>query len=242
MGNIVKFIPQDKSVILERISMEKIREIVNQLKLVIKGKTIDALFPAIVFGISNNFLSLVESSTLAILVAITLLIKNIIKKNSLIYSISGLMIVLIASGFAFFSGRAENYYLPSVISNFFVFIASLISIFIEKPLAALSSHLTRGWEWDWYLRDDIYPAYKEVSIIWSGFFLIRFLIQLRFYLSGNLVQIGILNLILSLPFTIVILVISYVYGIWKLNNLNGPSVKEYINGESPPWEGQKLGF
>jgi hypothetical protein len=222
--------------------MKKIAEILNQLKLVIKGKTIDALLPAISFALASNFMDIIKASVLAIVISIGLLIRRILLKNSIKYSFWGLVIVLVAAAFALISGKAENYYLPSVISNFSIFIISIISIIIKKPLAAISSHLTRGWIFKWYERDDVYPAYKEVTVIWSIFFLIRFLIQLRFYLIGDIVQIGILNLMLSLPFTIIVLVISYIYGIWRLNNLSGPSVEEYEKNIDPPWEGQKLGF
>jgi len=39
-----------------------------------------------------------------------------------------------------------------------------------------------------------------------------------------------------------LLVVSYLYGIWRLGNLEGPSVEEFKLGQEPPWEGQKRGF
>jgi UPF0716 family protein affecting phage T7 exclusion len=44
------------------------------------------------------------------------------------------------------------------------------------------------------------------------------------------------------PATIALLVVSYLYGTWRLNRLGGPSVEELQERASPPWEGQQRGF
>jgi hypothetical protein len=38
------------------------------------------------------------------------------------------------------------------------------------------------------------------------------------------------------------LVISYIYGTWRLKYLRGPSVEEFRAGAEPPWTGQRRGF
>jgi hypothetical protein len=40
----------------------------------------------------------------------------------------------------------------------------------------------------------------------------------------------------------VLLIVSYLYGTWRLRNLGGPSVEEFQAGEEPPWESQRRGF
>jgi hypothetical protein len=47
---------------------------------------------------------------------------------------------------------------------------------------------------------------------------------------------------LGWPAIIVVLSISYIYGIWRLNNLGGPGVDEFKDNKEPPWDGQKKGF
>jgi len=39
-----------------------------------------------------------------------------------------------------------------------------------------------------------------------------------------------------------LLVISYLYGTWRLRHLKGPSVEEFKAGAEPPWTGQRRGF
>ena len=58
----------------------------------------------------------------------------------------------------------------------------------------------------------------------------------------NSFQLTWINILLGWPFTILILILSYLYGLWHLQNLGGPGVQEYQNDKKPPWEGQKRGF
>jgi UPF0716 family protein affecting phage T7 exclusion len=44
------------------------------------------------------------------------------------------------------------------------------------------------------------------------------------------------------PATMVLLVLSYLYGTWRLRHLGGPSVDEFRNDVQPPWAGQQRGF
>ena len=150
--------------------------------------------------------------------------------------------VLIASGFAYLAGNAANYFLPRVITSGFFFLVALISLIIGKPMAALASHITRGWSLDWFLRKDIKPAYREVTIAWGILFLTRMVLQIMLLRRANLVDVGIANILLGFPATFTVLILTYIYGIWRLKKLKGPGINEFMEGKEPPWEGQKKGF
>jgi len=120
-------------------------------------------------------------------------------------------------------------------------IIATVSLVINKPLAAWASHLTRGWPLKWFWRDDIKPAYREVTIFWIIFLVMRLSIQIYIYRLGES-NLTWANILLGWPFTITILLISYIYGIWRLKKLGGPGVEEYKKNKKPPWDGQKRGF
>jgi antibiotic biosynthesis monooxygenase (ABM) superfamily enzyme len=94
----------------------------------------------------------------------------------------------------------------------------------------------------WFQRKDIMPAYKQVTLIWAILFTLRGVLQLNLYLKGSVGALAFTNLILGFPFTATVLLISYVYGLYKLQKLKGPSVDEFISGKEPPYQGQKKGF
>lgn len=217
-------------------------QIKEEVKQMVTGKTIDALFPPIVYVIGNSFFGLKIGIILALSIAIILGLYRVYKKESFLYALGGLIGIGIASAFAYFGNNAANYFLPKVITSGLSFLLGVISLIVGKPLAAWVSHLSRGWKLEWFFRDDVKPAYSEVTIVWTILFLIRMILQIILLRRGNLVELGWANIMLGFPATFIILILTLVYGMWRLKNLGGPGVDEFINEKEPPWKGQTRGF
>ncbi len=143
---------------------------------------------------------------------------------------------------ALIAKNPSNYFLPGIISNAFVLILAVVSLIFDKPMAAYASHISRGWKIEWYWLKTIKPAYREVTWIWTTFFLMRTIIQLILYTKNALDQLVWANTLMGMPFTIFVLVLSYIYGIWRLKNLKGPGIDEYMANKSAPYRGQNRGF
>lgn len=158
------------------------------------------------------------------------------------YALGGLIGVVFASSLAYLSNNASNYFIPALTTSSLFLLAAIITIIIGKPLAAWASHLSRGWPLAWFWRDDIKPAYREVTIFWALYFALRLSIQLSLFFSEAVLNLAWVNILLGWPTLTVVLVISYIYGIWRLNQLGGPGVDEFKKGKKPPWDGQKKGF
>ena len=62
------------------------------------------------------------------------------------------------------------------------------------------------------------------------------------YQQGAAGSLGLIRTVLGWPYTVLLLILSYLYGLWRLGKLGGPSVEEFQAGASEPWEGQKRGF
>lgn len=221
--------------------MIKFKDLIEELRLVISSKTIDAIFPPLVFIISNNIFSLYIAAITAISVTILIGIRRLLKKQSWKYAFGGLILVSLASGLAYITKNAASYFIPSIINSIILIIISFGSLIIKKPLAAWASHLTRGWPLEWFWREDVKPAYREVTLFWIVFLIIRLSIQITLYRLGES-NLTWANLLLAWPFTIGVLMVSYIYGIWRLKNLGGPGVEEFQENKKPPWNGQKKGF
>ena len=218
------------------------KEILSELKMVLKGNTLDALLPSLLFVFLQSLLGLNTSALVAVLSSFLLTGYRIVRKQKSFYALLGVLGVLFAAGYAAFSGSAENYYLPRLFNGTLLVLVSFGSILFGRPLAALLSHLSRGWPMGWFLRKDVKPAYREVTFIWSVLLLMRLLVQWNLYRGGDLTRLFFINFLMGTPATIVILVLSYVYGIYRLKMLAGPSVDEYLENAPGPWKGQKKGF
>jgi intracellular septation protein A len=222
--------------------MNKGKEILEELTSVLSGKTLDAILPPLIFVIVNSMFGLTTAIIVALVLSSTFGIVRLVRKQSGLYALFGTMGILLAGGFAYLADNATNYFLPGIVTNAFVLILSVITLILDKPLAAYASHLTRGWKLDWFWRKDVKPAYREVTIMWSIFFLVRTIIQVTLFLSNNVDALVWANTIMGLPVTVTVLVLSYVYGIWRLRNLKGPGIDEYMENKTAPFRGQTRGF
>ncbi|ADQ14608.1 DUF3159 domain-containing protein [Halanaerobium hydrogeniformans] len=218
------------------------QEILSELKSIVFSRTFDAILPPLVFAIINNFFTLNYALIFAVFTALAIIFKRIIKKENWKYSFVGLFIVIFASALAFLTDNASSYFLPAIFSSSLLLIITIISLILGKPIAALASHISRSWPLEWFWRKDIKPAYREVSIFWAIFIAFRLSIQILLFQSASPLFLAWSNILLGWPFTITILIISYIYGLWRLKNLGGPGVEEFKNNKKPPWEGQKKGF
>ncbi|MGM0420794.1 MAG: DUF3159 domain-containing protein [Bacillota bacterium] len=219
-----------------------IREIIEELKEVVFRKTFDTILPPLIFIIINGLFGLNTAVIVALSLALILGIRRLLKKQAWHYALGGFLGVSLASALAYLTQSAASYFIPAIITSIILLTSTLISLGMGKPLAAWASHITRGWPLDWFWRDDVKPAYSEVTIFWSVFFAARLSIQILLFRTGNAAGLAWANTLLGWPVTIAVLIASYIYGIWRLRNLGGPGVEEYQEGKKPPWEGQKRGF
>jgi hypothetical protein len=217
-------------------------EIWEELKSVLSGKTFDAILPPIIYALADAIFGLTTAVIAAVGVALLLGVVRLLRKQAWQYAFGGLLAVGFAAGLALLTQNAANYFIPGLISSAVLLALAIGSLIIGKPLAAWASHLTRGWPLDWFWRADVKPAYREVTWMWLFFIAGRFVVQLSLFQQGQTGQLAWANTLLGWPVTIVVLVVSYIYGIWRLRKLGGPGVEEFQAGKEPPWKGQTRGF
>ncbi len=217
-------------------------EITKELRMVLTGKSLDILLPPIIFLLLNNLLSLTIALVGSLLLNILFFSLRIIQKENMYYALGGLIGVLLAITLAYINNNGSNFFLPDIIGTGVLVVITTISLIIKKPLAIWVSHITRGWDLKWFYREDVLPAYREVTIFWLFFFLLRFSIEVYLYISSTVDELVVANIIMGIPLLITVLTISYVYGITRLRKLGGPGIDEFLNGSEPPYRGQIKGF
>ena len=162
--------------------------------------------------------------------------------QSLLYALAGIGSVGLAIFIVWLLGRSEGYFLPNLVSGGMTLALSLVSLLIRRPFVAWTSFIARRWPLDWYWHPRVRPAYSEVTLAWTVFFAVRLFWQVSLFQAQATSQLAIINALLGWPALIILLIFSYLYGTWRLGNLNGPSIEEFRKQVPPPWEGQKRGF
>ena len=218
------------------------KEILEELLAVSKGKTFDAILPPLVFVLANSLTALEYALILSVACGMLLGIRRLVRQQNALYALGGLLGVLAASGFALLTRSAVGYFIPSLLGSAALVLAAVISLAAGRPLAAWASHLTRGWPLEWFWRPDVKPAYREVTWVWAVYFMARLVLLVVLFWLGDALRLAWINSLLGWPVTVLVLIFSYVYGIWRLRSLQGPGVDEYQAGKPAPWRGQTRGF
>jgi hypothetical protein len=226
------------------IQKNRLREVTEEFRTVVAGRSniIDAVLPPIAFLILNVFTPFAVASWGSLVVALVLGGLRLMRGQPLGYALGGLTATALAILAARLSNQAQGFFLPNLINGGLTVLLCLGSVIVKRPLVALTSHLARGWPLKWYWHPRVRPAYGEVTLVWAVFFALRLAVQWFLFQEAEAAIFGLLSVLMGWPATIVLLVVSYLYGTWRLRNLGGPSVEEFEKGSEPPWEGQQRGF
>jgi hypothetical protein len=220
------------------------RELTEEFRTVVveRSNIIDAIVSPVAFLILNAFVGLQVAMWGSLGIALALTVFRLLMGRPVGYALGGLGATALAILAARLSNQAEGYFLPNLITDGLTILACLVSVIVRRPLVALTSHLARQWPLEWYWHKRVRPAYAEVTLAWAIFFTLRLAIKWFLFREVEATILGILSVIMGWPATILLLVLSYLYGTWRLRNLDGPSVEELREGADPPWEGQQRGF
>jgi len=226
------------------MSQSKFRELVDEFRTVVLGKSnlADTVIPTVAFLIVNGTLGLDYAMWSSLLIAAVIAVLRLLRRQPVRYALGGAASVLFAIVLSRLLGRAEGYFLPTVVNGAVVFVITLGSVLVRRPLVAWTSYLARRWPLKWYWHPRVRPAYSEVTLAWAVVFGLRLWLQVVLYRADDPERFATFSLIGGWPTTVVLLVLSYLYGTWRLKQLAGPSVEEFEAGTPPPWQGQRRGF
>lgn len=229
---------------VENMKSAKTIELWEELKEVFLSKNnfIDFLLPPLVFVVSNSLIGIVWGIAISIAMTVILIAIRAIRKASISNALAGIAGIGISAAVAYFIGDSKGYFLSDILQGYGLAIISLISIFVGWPTVAITSKIVRRWPSEWYKHPRVSPAYTEVTFFWTVFFALQASVQLYVLNNQDIAIYTMLNLITGWPGTITLLITSYLYGIWRLQKLGGPSVNEFKSNAEPPWKGQERGF
>jgi hypothetical protein len=221
----------------------KLQELLDEFRLVLgAGSLMDAIIPPVIFLLINGLLGFQAAMWVSLGLAVLLAVLRLRRKQSLLYALAGIGSVGVAIAIVWLLGRSEGYFLPNLVSGGMTVALGLVSLIIRRPFVAWTSFIARRWPLDWYWHPRVRPAYTEVTIAWTVFFSARLLWQVSLYQAQAADQLAFINALLGWPALIILLVLSYLFGTWRLKNLKGPSVEEFKGQAPPPWRGQQRGF
>lgn len=222
----------------------KLSELLQELRDVVLGNRglIDIILPPLLFLVLVRWATFLAAIWGSLSLAVLLFGWRLVRRQSVLTALGGVAGVLLSLALVHFLNREEGFFLPNILTGIGTVVLAVGSILAGKPMVAWTSYIARRWPRDWYWHPRVRPAYTEVTWFWAFFFLLKVGLQIFLFQSQQAEQLATLNLLLGWPATLLLLIVSYLYGTWRLRNLQGPSVVEFKDNAEPPWEGQQRGF
>jgi hypothetical protein len=222
---------------------DKARELLEEFRGVMgKVGLLDTILPPILFLMLNSLAGFTAATSGALGLSVIIVVLRLRRGQSLLYSLGGMGSVALAIALALLLGRTEGYFIPGIVNSGITVALAVVSLIIRKPMVAWTSYLARRWPLEWYWHARVRPAYTEVTVAWILFFALRLFWQVNLFQRQDTGYLALVNALTGWPATVVLLIVSYLYGTWRLAMLHGPSIEEFRNNSPAPWQGQRRGF
>ncbi|HEU4656885.1 MAG TPA: DUF3159 domain-containing protein [Capillimicrobium sp.] len=165
----------------------------------------ESTLPAVAFviAVTASGRDIRLAAIIAVAIAAVFALARVVRRQTPLYAVSGVIGVAIAGWIASRTGKAENFFLPGLLMNAAYAGAFLISIVVRRPLVGVvfAGLSKQGSAW----REDParLRAFTRASWIFVVLFLARIAVQLPLYLADALVALGTARVAMGLPLFIV---------------------------------------
>jgi len=162
---------------------------------------IDTGLPTVVFitVFALNGRVLTPALIAAVVTGVLLVGWRLIQRQSLQQIFTGFVGLAIAAGFSAWTGNAEDFFLPGLLTNIGYGTVFLVSVLIGWPaLGVVMGYLTgdgTSWRSDRRLR----RTYAAATWVWVGVFVLRLSVQGPLYLAGAIEPLGLARVIMGWP-------------------------------------------
>jgi len=162
---------------------------------------IDTGLPTVVFisVFALNGRVLTPALIAAVITGVLLIGWRLVQRQSLQQIFTGFIGLAIAAGFSAWTGNAEDFFLPGLLTNIGYGTVFLVSILVGWPaLGVVMGYLTgdgTAWRSDRGLR----RTYTAATWVWVGVFFARLSVQGPLYLAGAIEPLGLARVIMGWP-------------------------------------------
>jgi hypothetical protein len=163
-----------------------------------------ALVFVIVYTAAGNDIK--TSGICAVAVAVVFGLARVLRRQTPIYALSGVLGVAISGYIAHRTGKAENFFLLGFLLNIGYASAFLISMAVRWPLIGVLVSALSKMDYSWRQDPVLMKAYNRTTALWAILFLLRLVVQLPLYFADALVALGAARIGMGVPL--------FVVGIW----------------------------
>lgn len=163
--------------------------------------TLPGLVFVVVFVPSRE---LAPSLIAALGVALAAVVVRLVQRSPVTQAFSGVLGILIGVAWAWWSGRAQDFFAGGLLANIGYLLAMVVSIAVRWPAVGVVVALLRGEDHAW--RTDPERAHERRRFVWAtwvlaGVFALRLAVQVPLYLAGEdaVGALGTAKLVMGVP-------------------------------------------
>lgn len=163
-------------------------------------------FAAIYFLTQKNLhIALIAAITAALILGVLRKVRG----GSLQNVASGFIGVGISAYLTSKTGKAENFFLPGILTNAAYFSACVISLLIRRPLVGFFVGSLKGDITGWLKNPAQRREFSALTWLWTMVFALRLLVTVPLYLAGSVTTLGFAKLALGWPLFLLAGYVSY---------------------------------
>lgn len=174
---------------------------------------VDSALPAVVFAVAYALSgrSLTTAVWGAVGVGVALLVLRLVRREQTRNAVGGFLAVALAAGLALVTGRAQDYYLVSLLRSAGLLIGYTVSILVGYPVIGLIVGAARGRPTAF--RDDPHQlrAYSRATWIWVLLFALRLGIRLPLQRAGQVGWLAFTDVAMGWPLFGLTILATYLY-------------------------------
>lgn len=172
---------------------------------------IDSGLPTVVFITVYVIASrqLIPALIAAVVVGVVLAGYRLIRRQRLQQVLTGFLGLAIAAGFSAWTGQAENFFLPGLITNVAYGSAFVVSILVRWPLLGVAMGYLTGDGTSWRHDPRLMRTYSAASWVWVGVFFGRLMVQVPLYLAAAVELLGVARVVMGWPLFLAAAYVTY---------------------------------
>jgi hypothetical protein len=135
----------------------------------------------------------------AVIAGILIVAWRLFRRQPLQQVAAGLIGLAVSAIFTWRTGKAENFFLPGLLTNIAYGSAFLVSILVRWPLLGIAMGYLTSEGTSWRRDPALRRAYAAASWLWVVLFFGRLIIQVPLYLAGWVTALGIVKIVTGWP-------------------------------------------
>ncbi|GHH42811.1 DUF3159 domain-containing protein [Lentzea cavernae] len=158
--------------------------------------------PVVVFVAANAFLPLTATITVSVAVGLTIAGYRLLRGERFTLAAGGLLGLAIAIGVVSLTGSARDFFVIGIWTYLAVFVLTLGSVLLRRPLTGVAWNLVHGGKNAWRAGHRVLRAHDVATLAVAAVSGARFAVQQWLYVSDETGWLGVARIAMGWPLTV----------------------------------------